>query len=322
MKRPQNMSLCDYIEWVINNELEYDPKDLEKDCWIPRKSKGRLKGDRVVAYWEERTVPMYQLTYMAWHGIEENPFSQKLHASHTCNNPECINPLHIVPEDASTNENRKLELPGAEMHKQMQREKQLELHEQKKICPKGLTHKERAQWYLDNKTWLDTESELVNGSHCMRYTGGLDAAGYARTSITVVSGKPRKKVQVHRYVYCMLNDLPYGEDPNDPWNAKGEGFSVADHICNQPSCINPDHIQLISRSENSLRSNTKARKITEEDARAIIEEFLSISEWPLGSKIAFCRKWGEKLGVSIDVAQNIVFRKIRWKPLLIEYGLL
>jgi len=120
----------------------------------------------------------------------------------------------------------------------------------------------------------------------------------------------------------MLNDLPYGEDPNDPWNAKGVGFSVADHICNQPSCINPDHIQLISRSENSLRSNTKARKITEEDARAIIEEFLSISEWPLGSKAAFGRKWGEKLGVSMDVPNGIVFGKRSWKPLLIEYGLL
>lgn len=43
MRRPQNMSLCDYIEWVINNELEYEPEDLEKDCWIVRKSKGRIK---------------------------------------------------------------------------------------------------------------------------------------------------------------------------------------------------------------------------------------------------------------------------------------
>jgi hypothetical protein len=322
MRRPQNMSLCDYIEWVINNELKDEPEDLEKDCWVPSKSKGRIKGDRVIANWEGRQMPMYQLTYMAWNEIEENPFSQELHASHSCNNPECVNPLHIVPEDASANEKRKLELPGAEMHKQMLRKKQLELREQGKICPTGLTHKERAQWYLDNKTWLDTESELVNGSHCMRYTGGLDTTGYARTDITVVSGKPRKKVQVHRYVYCMLNDLPYGEDPNDPWNAKGVGFSVADHICNQPSCINPDHIQLISRSENSLRSNTKARKITEEDARAIIEEFLSISEWPLGSKAAFGRKWGEKLGVSMDVPNGIVFGKRSWKPLLIEYGLL
>ena len=321
MKRPQNMSLCDYIEWVINNELEDEPEDLEKDCWIPRKSKGRIKGDRVVAYWEGRMMPMYQLTYMAWHGIEENPFSQKLHASHTCNNPECINPLHIVPEDASTNENRKLELAGTEMYKQMQREKQLELREQGKICPTGLTHKEKARWYLDNKTWLDTESELVNGSHCMRYIGGVDPQGYGRTNITVVPGK-KKKVEMHRYVHCMINDLPYGEDPNDPWNAKGGGFSVADHICNQPNCINPDHIQLISRSENSLRSNTKARKITEENARAIIEEFLSISEWPSGSKAAFAQKWAEKLGVSIDVARNIVFRKRNWKSLLIEYGLL
>jgi hypothetical protein len=321
MRRPQNMSLCDYIEWVITNQLEYEPKDLEKDCWIPSKSKGRLKGDRVIETWENRKILMYQLTYMAWHGIEENPFSQKLHASHSCNNPECVNPLHIVPEDASVNEKRKFELPGAEMHKQILREKQLELRKQGKICPTGLTHKEKAQWYLDNKTWLDTESELVNGSHCMKYTGGNDAGGYARTDIVVSPGK-RKKVQVHRYIYCMLNDLPYGEDPNDPWNAKGKGFKVADHICDQPNCVNPDHIQLISRSENSLRSDNKSRKLTEEDVRAVIEEFLSISEWPLGSKAAFARKWGKKLGVTMDNIKSIVFLKRQWKSLLIEYGLL
>lgn len=323
MKRPQNMSLDDYIEWVINNELEYEPADLEKDCWIPRKEKGRVRGNRVLAYWRGKMLPMYQLTYMAWHGIEENPFSQQLHASHTCNDPECINPLHIEPEDPPTNEKRKLELPGADIYKEQQRAKQKELHAAGKICPTGLTHKERAQWYLKNKTWTDTESPLKNGSHCIRWTGAQDEKGYGRTNITVSKGR-RKKVEVHRYIYCMMNDLPYGEDPNDEWNAKGKGFKVADHECNTPNCVNPDHIQLISRGENALRAKqySKATKITEDSAREIIEEFLSITEWPYGSKAAFCQKWADRLGLSKDVANNIVFRKMRWKHLLKEYGLL
>tara|TARA_S200000501_G_C20764334_1_gene717583 strand:- start:164 stop:1129 length:966 start_codon:yes stop_codon:yes gene_type:complete len=321
MKRPQNMSLCDYIEWVMNHELEYEPNDWETDCWIPRKDRSRIKGNRVNAYWKGKMVLMYQLTYMAWHGIETNPFSQKLHASHTCNNPECINPLHIILEDAPANENRKLQHPAVGLYKESQRKKQLELHKNGKILPQGLTHKEKAKWFLENKTWLDTNSELVNGSHCMRWTGGADQKGYGRTNITISQGR-KKKVEMHRYIHCMMNDLPYGEDPDDEWNAKGKGFKVADHICNQQNCVNPDHIQLISRSENSTRAENKARKITEETARRIIEDFLSVKEWPRGSKAEFARKWAKELNLSVDIAYNIVFRKIRWKPLLIEYGLL
>lgn len=313
-RRPQRMNLDAYIEWAMNNELEYEPKDFEKDCWIPRKSIGRVKG-RAVAYWEGKNLAMYQLTYMAWNGIEKNPFSQKLHASHTCDNEECVNPLHIVPEDPSTNEKRKLERASADVYKKSQSEYQINLRkENKAIMPTGLTHKEKAQWFLDNKTWTDE-----NG--CMRWTGQQDEKGYGRHNITIAKGK-RKKIEVHRYIYCMINGLTYGEDPNDEWNAKGKGFKVADHICNEPNCVNPEHIQLISRSENALRANTKARKITEETARAIIEDYLSMDDWPSGSKAAFAKKWAETLGLSTDVATNIVFRRRNWKPLLIEYGLL
>lgn len=314
MRRPQNMSLDKYLEWVINNELEYEPKDLETDCWIPRSTIGRVRGTRAIVHWQGKQILMYQLTYMAWHDIEKNPFSKKLHASHTCTNSECVNPLHIIPEDPSTNEKRKLELLGAKTYIQILREKQLELRRDKKILPTGLSHREKAEWFLKNKTWTDEKG-------CMRWTGAQNEKGYGRTNIRISSGRT-KKVEMHRYIYCMMNDLPYGEDPNDEWNAKGKGFKVADHICNEPNCVNPNHIQLISRSENSLRANTKARKITEEDARAIIEDFLSITEWPLGSKAAFCQKWADRLGLSKDVASNIVFRKRNWKPLLVEYGLL
>lgn len=314
MKRPQNMSLDKYLKWVINYELEHEPKDLETDCWIPRSTMARIRGNRAIVYWQGKTVLMYQLTYMAWHDIEKNPFSQKLHASHTCNNSECVNPLHIVPEDPHMNEKRKLELPEAKRSIHMQREKLLELRRNNKVLPTGLSHREKAEWFLKNKTWTDEKG-------CMRWAGQQDEKGYGRISVTISPGK-RKKIEIHRYIHCMMKGLPYGEDPNDEWNAKGKGFKVADHICNEPNCVNPDHIQLISRSENSLRSNTKARKITEEDARAIIEEFLTISEWPRGRKAEFCQKWADNLGLSKDVANNIVFRKRNWKPLLIEYGLL
>ena len=155
-------------------------------------------------------------------------------------------------------------------------------------------------------------------------SGGKDEKGYGRRNITIATGK-RKKVEVHRFVHTAINDLPYGgDDPDDPWNAKGKGFRVAHHTCDEPSCINPDHIELVSRSANAIAAMaySKARKITEENAREIIEAYLEVEEWPLGSKTTFARHYAEKFGVSLDVTRNLVFRKIRWKPLLQEYGLI
>ena len=326
MKRPQNMQLKDYLDWVIDHELEEKPKDLIKDCWKVRKGGAVVRGDRSLRYWnfdftkstQGSMVPMYQLTYMSLHGFEENPFSQQLHAAHDCGNPWCVNPYHITPKTPQENEKDKEKEPGWEAYKKQQRATQLKLRAENKIMRPGLSMKEKAQWILDELTY-------TNENGCMIYTGGgVDEKGYARKNITIAPGK-KKKLELHRFVHTAMNGLPYGgDDPNDPWNAKGKGFRVAHHTCNNPSCINPDHIELVSRSANSLASMaySKARKITEENAREIIEDFLNVKEWPLGSKVAFCRKYAEKFGVSKDVANNIVFRKRNWKPLLQEYGLI
>jgi hypothetical protein len=237
------MEIEEYNTWVLNNLLEFEPEDLEKDCWIPKKSIGRVRKVRAIAHWNGRSYLMYHLTYMSWHGLQESPFSQGLHASHTCENAECVNPLHIVPETASANENAKKNREGWDTFRKLQRERR---QNRKVEMPRNLTHREKAEWFLENKTWTDE-----NG--CMRWTGQTDEKGYGRHNITISVGKV-KKVEIHRYIYCMMNDLPYGEDPANAWNAKGKGFKVADHICNQPNCVNPEHIQLISRRENSLRA--------------------------------------------------------------------
>ena len=314
-KRPQRMALEDYLQWVMNNELEFEPVDWEKDCWEPRRNGSFNTKGRPFRYWEGKQCLMYQLTYMAWHGLDKSPFSQQLHAAHICNNSTCINPLHIKPKTPQENEQDKLKEPGWDAYREISSRKQKEIYAKGGRMPEGLTHKEKAQWILDNCTWTDE-----NG--CIRYTGYTNELGYGTRKILITPGR-RKNLEMHRYIHCIMNDIPYGEDPNDEWNAKGKGFKVAHHKCEQPSCINPDHIELISRSDNALKiTNNKARKITEREARNIIEEFLTIKEWPHGSKTAFCKKWAEKLNVSADVSRNIVFRKIRWKPLLYEYGLI
>lgn len=327
-KRPQNLRIEDYNKWVKENELEYQPENWVADCWRPvGVSEGSrvVRGERPIRYWnfdfDESTrgkvLPMCQLTYMSLHKLQENPFSQQLHAAHECNNAWCVNPYHITPKTPEENEKDKEEQEGWKTYKKQQRETQLKLRAENKIMPTGLNLKEKAQWILDNNTYVDNKG-------CMIYTGGKDEKGYGRRNITIATGK-RKKVEVHRFVHTAINDLPYGgDDPDDPWNAKGKGFRVAHHTCDEPSCINPDHIELVSRSANAIAAMaySKARKITEENAREIIEAYLEVEEWPLGSKTTFARHYAEKFGVSLDVTRNLVFRKIRWKPLLQEYGLI
>ena len=183
MKRPDNMQLKDYLDWVIEHELEEKPKDLIKDCWRVSKDRSIGPGGRPLRSWKGFSVTMCHLTYMSLHKIEKNPFSQQLHAAHDCNNSWCVNPYHITPKTAEENERDKEKEPGWEAYKKQQRETQLKLHAQNKIMPSGLTMKEKAQWILDNNTY-------TNENGCMIYTGGGgNGAGYGRRNITIAKGK-------------------------------------------------------------------------------------------------------------------------------------
>jgi len=336
IKRPQNMRIEEYLDWVKENDLEYQPENWVADCWRPNGvSKGSrvVRGERPIRYWnfnfdestKGRMVVMYQLTYMSLHKLEKNPFSQQLHAAHECNNNWCVNPYHITPKTAEDNENDKKKQEGWDTYVKLQRETQLKLRAENKIMPRGLNLKEKAQWILDNQTYTNENGCMISTS------GGKDEKGYTRRNINDKSippnaqGKHVKKVELHRFIHTAINDLPYGgDDPDNPWNAKGRGFKVAHHTCDVPSCINPNHIELVSRSANALAAlkDGRGRKITEENAREIIEAYLEVEEWPLGSKAAFARKYAKKFAVSEDVTKNLVFRKIRWKPLLEEYGII
>ena len=48
------------------------------------------------------------------------------------------------------------------------------------------------------------------------------------------------KVRVHRYIYELLN----GKIPNG---------LVCDHQCNNPTCVNPNHIDIVTQKSNALR---------------------------------------------------------------------
>ena len=69
---------------------------------------------------------------------------------------------------------------------------------------------------------------------CWLWLGALDRDGYGQVS---VSSRTRR---AHRWVWTVL----VGEIP------KG---LVIDHLCRVKSCVNPDHMEPVTRAENVMR---------------------------------------------------------------------
>jgi hypothetical protein len=75
--------------------------------------------------------------------------------------------------------------------------------------------------------------------HCWIWTGAKNAKGYGRF------WWHGRLHLAHRWAYERVNGpIPVG--------------LVIDHICNQPSCVNPNHLEVATRGHNVLREGSKA----------------------------------------------------------------
>jgi hypothetical protein len=91
--------------------------------------------------------------------------------------------------------------------------------------------------YLDDLTRLVRTKVIECECGCWYWTGSCDTSGYAKFKLR------QKTIQVHRYAYERL----IGEI--------AEAMTL-DHLnCTSRRCIRPDHMQVVSRSENSERAN-------------------------------------------------------------------
>ena len=84
------------------------------------------------------------------------------------------------------------------------------------------------------------------GCECWLWTGALDSSGYA-------SAKMKGTVFiVHRYCFEQLVgpiELECEDGTLDP-------DPTIDHLCTgHRNCQNPDHMEIVSRTENSVRAN-------------------------------------------------------------------
>jgi hypothetical protein len=72
-------------------------------------------------------------------------------------------------------------------------------------------------------------------SDCVLWAGSVSPEGYG-----YVNGKPRGKLYAHRLAYERIHGpIPVGLE--------------IDHLCRVRHCVNPDHLEAVTRRENQLR---------------------------------------------------------------------
>jgi hypothetical protein len=110
------------------------------------------------------------------------------------------------------------------------------------VLHKHFGAKERGGWQHSRRSLLDRlMSRVIFGlSDCWHFCGSRNQGGYGRLTVD-----GRMQV-VHRLSY----ELFVGRIP--------DGMFVC-HRCDNPSCINPDHLWLGTRSENAIDCFRKGR---------------------------------------------------------------
>ena len=85
---------------------------------------------------------------------------------------------------------------------------------------------------------------------CWVWMGSLDTDGYSKFKLR------GRTVIVHRYVW----DHFHPDEPLDGYD------DTIDHICDRHrACLNPDHMERVSRSTNSTRANARRWHDTDRD---------------------------------------------------------
>lgn len=82
----------------------------------------------------------------------------------------------------------------------------------------------------------------INAGGCWDWLGSTDGR-YGRFALT-----HKREVKPHRFIWEWVNDCPFPD-----------GLE-SDHTCNNTNCVNPQHIEPVTHSENQLRAYRRGRK--------------------------------------------------------------
>jgi len=90
------------------------------------------------------------------------------------------------------------------------------------------------QGTLEERFWRFVSFRSTDG--CWIWNGATDPHGYGR----IMDSENRRTIQAHRLSYKLhISDIPVGLE--------------LDHLCRNPSCVNPLHLEAVSHKENCFR---------------------------------------------------------------------
>ena len=139
-------------------------------------------------------------------------------------------------------------------------------------------------------------------SNCWEWNGSK-RGGYGRMIIGSRTDGTRKSVSAHRVSY----ELKYGEIP--------DGIEIC-HRCDNPCCVNPEHLFAGTRQDNIDDRQRKGRNITfvgEEQPRSkLTRKAVKDARWERAYKGTSYQKLADKYGVSKKTILNAINGKT-WK---------
>jgi hypothetical protein len=139
-------------------------------------------------------------------------------------------------------------------------------------------------------------------SGCWEWVGSK-RNGYGRMIVGSRTDGTRRSASAHRVSY----ELTYGEIP--------EGMEVC-HKCDNPCCVNPDHLFLGTKQDNAADRDAKGRNIVfigEEQPRSkLTKKAVKDARWERAYKGTSYQMLADRYGVSKKTMQNAI-KGVTWK---------
>lgn len=106
---------------------------------------------------------------------------------------------------------------------------------------------------------LANSEEPESSTGCWLWSSFTDPKGYGKLNMRI-DGKHVKAYAHREMEHSMRGDIEIHLDDEDPFGpiivipaARMSYDETIDHLCWNTQCINPDHFEVVTRSENSIR---------------------------------------------------------------------
>lgn len=97
-------------------------------------------------------------------------------------------------------------------------------------------------------------SEPENGQDCWRWTGKLDREGYGQINVWVPGLGRTYTMKAHVAMWCWFSaGARTADDLFLAYREHSASGLELDHLCAERWCINPEHLECVTGSENCRR---------------------------------------------------------------------